>query len=190
MNLDLYKKTYDIICKAITKEGAKILEIGCGPGNITKYLLSKRPDYNVYGIDVALAMVHLARKNNPTGFFEVMDARHIHRLETCFDGVICGFCLPYLSPVDANKLILDTGKLLNHNGLIYLSFVEGDPDASHFQSGSSGNRCYFYYHKLEELRIKLGEVGFMEIEVSKVEYKKSNEEMEFHTILIAKKYGG
>jgi len=65
MDLDLYNDSYDFICKSIAKEKATILEIGCGPGNITKYLLSKRPDFDFYGIDIAHHMSELARINNP-----------------------------------------------------------------------------------------------------------------------------
>ena len=36
MDLDLYNETYDFICNAVVKEKAKILEIGCGPGNISR----------------------------------------------------------------------------------------------------------------------------------------------------------
>ena len=57
MDFELYNETYDFICNSIIKEKAKILEIGCGPGNITKYLLSKRPDFNIYGIDIAPNMI-------------------------------------------------------------------------------------------------------------------------------------
>ena len=45
MDLDLYDDTYDLFCKLITKPNANIFEIACGPGNITKYLLQKRPDF-------------------------------------------------------------------------------------------------------------------------------------------------
>ena len=45
MDLDLYNETYDYICDSISKVNPKILEIGCGPGNIAKYLLAKRPDH-------------------------------------------------------------------------------------------------------------------------------------------------
>lgn len=31
MDLDLYNHTYDFICDSMTKRGAKLLEIGCGP---------------------------------------------------------------------------------------------------------------------------------------------------------------
>ena len=66
MDLELYNESYDAFCNSIAKENANILEIGCGPGNITKYLLLKRPNYQIYGIDVAPNMIELARQNNPT----------------------------------------------------------------------------------------------------------------------------
>jgi trans-aconitate methyltransferase len=127
MDFELYNETYDFICNSIIKEKAKILEIGCGPGNITKYLLSKRPDFNIYGIDIAPNMIELAKKNNPTADFKVMDSRQISEIKTKFDGIICGFCLPYLSQIESSKLIYDSYNLLTDNGLIYISFVEGDP---------------------------------------------------------------
>ena len=64
MDLDLYNDTYDFICNSILKVNSKILEIGCGPGNITKYLLCKRPDFDILGIDIADKMVELAKINN------------------------------------------------------------------------------------------------------------------------------
>jgi 16S rRNA A1518/A1519 N6-dimethyltransferase RsmA/KsgA/DIM1 with predicted DNA glycosylase/AP lyase activity len=52
MDLDVYNDTYDHICNAVTKPKAKLLDIGGGPGNITKYLLSKRPDFDIFGIGI------------------------------------------------------------------------------------------------------------------------------------------
>lgn len=40
MDLDLYNENYDFFCDSLNKPNSKILEIGCGPGNITKYILS------------------------------------------------------------------------------------------------------------------------------------------------------
>lgn len=187
MDLDLYNDTYDFICNSISKTNAKLLEIGCGPGNITKYLLSKRPDYDILGTDIAPNMIALAKINNPTANFALMDSRLIHKIKARYDGVICGFCLPYLSQKDSRKLIADCYKLLNKNGCLYLSFVEGEPSKSNFQIGSTGDRVYFHFHDLNDLKTQLTKNKFSEIQTFKVHYKKSENEIEVHTILLAKK---
>lgn len=186
MDLDLYNDSYDYICNAVTKQKAKLLDIGCGPGNITKYLLSKRPDFDIFGIDIAPNMIELAKVNNPTANFEVMDSRHINKLDTKYDGIICGFCLPYLSSTESNELVSTSYDLLNENGLIYLSFVEGDPSKSDFKVGSGG-RVYFQFHNLDDLKAQLIKFKFEEIETFKVKYKTSETEFDIHTILTAKK---
>lgn len=186
MDLDLYNDSYDFICRAIRKEQAKILDIGCGPGNITKYLINKRPDFDILGIDIAPNMIELARKNNPTASFAIMDSRRIDEINTKFDGIVGGFCLPYLSKEESDKLIENSYYLLNDDGLIYLSFVEGDPQKSDFKVGSGG-RVFFYYHNLEGIKEKLSKTNFVEIETFKLKFEKSESEFDIHTIIIAKK---
>jgi len=186
MELDLYNDSYDFICNSVDKPSAKLLEIGCGPGNITKYLIAKRPDFDIFGIDIAPNMVELARQNNPAAHFAVMDSRQINNLDSKYDGIVCGFCLPYLSQTETNELISNSYNLLNDNGLLYLSFVEGDPDKSDFKAGSGG-RVYFYYHKLDDITSQLNSFKFGEIKIFKVKYKISETEFDTHTILTAKK---
>ncbi len=187
MDLDLYNVSYDFICDSVKNVNAKILDIGCGPGNISKYLLSKRPDFDIFGIDIAPNMIELANKNNPTARFSVMDSRNVNDIQSKFDAIVCGFCLPYLSETDRDKLILDAKNLLNNNGLIYISFVEGDSAKSGFQTASTGDRSYFYFHDLAEIKTKLSEARFTDFNVFKVDYKKSSGEKEIHTIITARK---
>lgn len=183
MDMDLYNETYDYICETVAKENAKLLEIGCGPGNITKYLLSNRPDFDILGIDIAPKMIEHARKNNPTARFEMMDTRNIGELQTKFDGIVCGFCLPFLSEQEAAKLIADCHNLLSQNGLLYLSFVEGDPAQSGFKEGQPGNRVYFYFHSLDQLNNLLSQNGFTNLQTTKVDFERGKDEKEEHTIL-------
>jgi cyclopropane fatty-acyl-phospholipid synthase-like methyltransferase len=186
MNLDLYNETYDFICNSIDKREAKLLEIGCGPGNITRYLLSKRPDFNIFGVDIAPNMIELARVNNPSASFEVMDARQIGDLRTKYDAVISGFCLPYLSQTESTEFIFNAYRLLNENGLIYISFVEGNPNKSDFQVGSGG-RVFFNFYNLDNIIKQLITTEFSEIKTFKREYQRNELEYETHTIIIAKK---
>jgi len=187
MELDLYNDSYDVICSSLQKSRSKILEIGCGPGNITKYLLSQRPDFDIFGIDIAPNMIELAKRNNPTASFAIMDSRDIDDIKTKFDGIVCGFCLPYLSQTDSRNFLSDCYNLLNENGLIYISFVEGDPHKSAYQVGSSGDRSYFYFYNLKDLEKQLLKNRFDKLRTFKVEYKRTESEVEIHTILIANK---
>ncbi|WP_024769197.1 class I SAM-dependent methyltransferase [Aquimarina macrocephali] len=187
MDLDLYNDTYDIFCESISNGNSNILEIGCGPGNITQYLLAKNPNFRITAIDNSENMIKLARKNNPTAEVLVMDSREIHTIPNKFDAIICGFCIPYLSQSDCLKMILDCNKLLNDSGILYISFVAGNQDDSGYLSGSSGDRVYFYYHELKSIEESLMTASFKIKESFQKKYKKADDIEEIHTILIAEK---
>lgn len=189
MDLDLYNESYDRFLKRLPLPGdsaVNVLEIACGPGNIAKYLLSKRPDLKVFGIDMAPNMIELAARNNPDADYTVMDCREIDQLESRFDAIICGFGIPYLSSLECQKMIADCTALLEDHGVIYLSFVEGDPECSGFITGSSGHRTFFNFHELNSLMDQLNSNGYKEIDVVKVDYK-SKGTTEIHTVIIANK---
>lgn len=183
MDVDIYNQTYDRFCNSIKKKNAEILEIGCGPGNITKYLLSKRPDFNLLGIDVAPNMIELAEKNNPSANFKVMDCRNIKDLDTKYDGIICGFCIPFLTQEDRSRFIADCHSILNDESTIYISFMDGSPEQSGYKTGSNGAQVYFNYHRLEDLTNDLTRNGFAKPEVFRIDYTPT----EVHTIVISKK---
>ena len=186
MDMDLYNETYDYFCRAVTVQKAKILEIGCGPGNITRYFLKHNPNWDVLGIDFAPNMIELAKNNNPKAKFAVMDARHIMQLNNRYDGIVAGFCLPYLSHNESKQFISNAYDLLNANGILYLSFVEGNTEKSGFKVGSGG-RVYFHYHDLEELRAQLSQRKFIEIETFRISYPTTENEYEEHIVLMARK---
>jgi cyclopropane fatty-acyl-phospholipid synthase-like methyltransferase len=187
MDLDLYNDTYDLFCELVEKKNSKILEIGCGPGNITKYLLSKRPDFKIEGTDIAPNMVKLAAINNPTADFKILDCREIHKLDGKYDAIVCGFCLPYLSKEDCAKLIKDTSLLLNSGGIFYLSAIEGDYKNSGYETGSSGDSCYVYYHEENFLSGLLKNNNFSLVNVSRKYFAHSSHKSTSHLILLAKK---
>ena len=187
MDLDLYNDSYEFFSELITKRNPSILEIGCGPGNITKYLLDKRPDFKITATDIAPNMIALAKKNNIPANFKVLDSRDIGELNMEYNAIIAGFCIPYLSKEDCSKLIKDSSNILADNGVIYLSFVEGDYDSSSYQSGSSGDRVFFYYHNLNGFKKELEINGFELVEIMHKKFEKADKSEEIHTILIAKK---
>ncbi|TAE80643.1 MAG: class I SAM-dependent methyltransferase [Bacteroidetes bacterium] len=188
MELDLYNHTYEAFCKLVPNTTARILEIGCGPGNITNYLLQHRPDYQLLATDVAPDMLALAKRNNPTIETQQLDARNLHVLQGKFDGIVIGFCLPYLSQTDAAKLFKDCANLLHENGMLYLSAIEGDSSRSGYETGSNPEfKMYVYYHQETALRQQLENNQFEVLAVEKIAYHKTSEVTDTHLVIIARK---
>lgn len=153
MSVDLYEKVLDTFCNEIHSNKPHILDVGCGPGNVTQYLLKQRPYFNILGIDIAPNMIALAKKNNPTASFKVMEAKHIHNLNKCYHGVVCAFLLPYLSKENAIELINSMTQLLKKDGILYISTMEGLNSNSKFQSSS--------HNKEDQLFINYHEIGYI-----------------------------
>ncbi len=190
MDLNIYNDTYDLFCNSISKIDASILEIGCGPGNITKYLVNQRPYAKIMAIDISENMIELARRNNPNVDFKIMDCRNISTLIRRFISIICGFSIPYLSEADCSKLISDCNDLLEEDGILYLSFMAGEYASSGYISGSTGDRTYFYFYGIEKLKKELEMNSLLLTDVIDKEYLKPDGTKEVHLIINAVKPNG
>ena len=189
MEVDIYNDSFDIFCNSIAKKNAEILELACGPGNITKYLLKKRPDFKILGTDLAPNMIELAKANNPSAEFRLMDCRDISLLDKKYDGIICGFALPYLSRTASEKLIGDAFKILHPYGMLYISTMEETEDnKSGFKSSSSGEyRAYIYYHQAGYLMDALQKNGFRIIDFQRQDYPTTDGTKTVDLLIIAQK---
>ncbi len=188
MNVDLYKESFDAFCETIKKQNASILELACGPGNITKYLLSKRTDFKLLGTDLAPNMIELAKVNNPTATFQMMDCRDLLSLKQKFDGIVCGFCFPYLSKEEAIRLIADSTKALNENGVIYISTMEDDYSKSGFEKGSAGDEIFMHYHQADYLTEALLQNNFTIVDLQRKVYTPEGKATVNDLMIVAKRY--
>lgn len=183
MDIPLYHASYDALCERISAND-KVLDIACGPGNISRYLLERLPDIDLLGTDLAPNMVELARTNNPEGVFEVMDCRAIAQLGQQFDVIVCGFCLPYLDSDDTQFLIRTMAACLTDGGVLYLSTMEGDYAASGMQTSSSGDQAFIHYHDGDMLTEQLHVNGLNVVWTHRQDYP---ERGDVDLFLIAKK---
>jgi len=186
MDFDFYFDTYDTFCDLVKERNAKVFEIACGPGNIAKYLLKKRADYQIHGIDLSPNMVSLAKENNPGATFEIMDSRNIASVNKEFDGIICGFCTPYLSKADVKKLIKDMRAMLNIGGALYISTMEDEDNRSGFQTSSDGDQVYINYHQFEYFKENLELNNFKIVNVQRKQFPTDNSEPTTDLFIYAK----
>ena len=187
MDVSLYGDSFDLFCKEIKTQNASVLELACGPGNITKYLLDKRPDLKILGTDLAPNMISLAKNNNPSAEFQLLDCRTILSLGKKFDAIMCGFCLPYLSKEETKQLVSDSYKILNSGGVLYISTMEDDYNKSGLRKGSGGDEIFMHYYEEYFLTGALLENNFTIIDVSRKEYPGQDGSKITDLIILAKK---
>lgn len=184
MDLDIYNESYDFFCDQISREDAHILELACGPGNITRYILHQKPNWKITATDYAEEMIQLAQANNPRAHCEVMGMMDIQYKQEIYDGIVCGFGLPYIRPEELHSFIHEVASHLKSGGTFYLSFVAGEESKSGLKTNSQGDSVYFHYYPLEYI-IKLSQQENLTLNRTfTVQYPQHNEA---HTILILSK---
>ena len=162
MALNTYSDSIDRFCDWIGSEHPRILELGCGPGNVTRLLKLRFPESQITAIDLAPQMIEIANNNLPDVDFIVMDVRDISIIPVKFDAIMCSFCLPFLSKADSVKLISDCAERLVSGGVLYVSTMEGNEERAGFETTSfSGNaEIYFNYHRQADLEQAFVQSGF------------------------------
>jgi len=78
--------------------GMRLLDLACGPGNLTRRLAAKvGPSGQVTGVDLSTGMITLARARAAGNTrFEVMDIEDLHLPSGSFDGAVCGHGLQFV----------------------------------------------------------------------------------------------
>lgn len=121
--LTIYNESYDALIKRM-RPNAEILDVACGPANVSAYLKKQLPAIHITGIDLAREMITKAKQNIPDGSFHVMDIRYVSQLNKLFDVIVLGFCIPYLNDEETIELLKDCRKLIHSDGTVYLSYIE------------------------------------------------------------------
>ena len=161
IELNLYKDTFDVFAEMLPPS-ATVLDLGCGPGNVIKYLSAQRPDLRFTGVDLAEEMITAARSQLPDATFTVLDIRHVASIGGCFDAIIAAFCISYLSHTDLPKLFADLNQLTEKDGMVYLSCMEGLSGKSGFEKTSftGEDEMYITYYSRVEITQLMYEYGF------------------------------
>jgi len=175
-NIESYLPSIDSFCNLTKPLRPRILELACGPGNVTRYVKQRFPDCEYIAIDLAPQMISIAKQNITGVEFRIMDVRNISSFDTKFDCIMCSFCLPFLSNTDTGKLIADCAGLINRNGVIYISTMEGEESNAGFEptSFSGTSEIFFNYHQQENIENTLRNNGFLIHDIRRQAYYESD----------------
>lgn len=159
-HLDIYDQYLERFVRRIDAQGAKVLDVACGPGNVSAFLAKARPDLKLLGIDLAEGMINQARTRVPCAEFLVRDCRDLGTLKPVFDACVFAFGLSYLTDDDANRFFTSLNAIVSDSAVLYLATITGEPSLSGFESSSSGDRVYLQYRSVDEVLALVERAGY------------------------------
>lgn len=144
------------------KPGATVLDVGCGGGTKSRYLLGK--GLKVLGIDFSKNLINIATKEVPEAKFLVMDINDIDKLKENFDGIFMQAVLLHVPKKEVEGILHKAAQKLNPRGYLYIAVKEKIPGAADEEVKMDNEYGYEYerffsYFTLDEFKEDFKNVG-------------------------------
>lgn len=147
---------------AFLKPGDLVLDVGCGTGVISKYLISK--GLKVVGIDLSEKMIEIAKHEVPEAEFIVLDMQKAGELINNFNGIFIQAALLHIKKDLAAEVLKKLSEKLMEGGYMYIAVKEKKPDGQEEEIKKEEDYGYpyerfFSYYTPEEIRGYLKKIG-------------------------------
>lgn len=129
-------------------EGKKVLDIGCGVGNLTKYIMDK--GFKVEGIDLSKEMLNIAKQKYSDIKFYEMNMKEI-TLRKKYDGIMLAYSLFHLTKKEVIEVLPKYYDLLNSNGKILLILQYGQGERIVDEPLKEGLKIFINYYSQDEI---------------------------------------
>ena len=156
----------NLIRQAVLAPGQRVLEIGCGTGNLTLRAVRTNPGVEVLGIDPdPLALARAERKvNGRKGIrFERAYAQELPYAEGSFDRVLSALMLHHLDDEAKTATLAEVARVLRPGGSVHIADFTGEIHGAH---GFLSRRMRKAGHVADDIAGFLRAAGLESIEVS------------------------
>lgn len=102
----------------------RLLDLGCGPGELLYELGEKCPQLELTGVDYSPRMLQVSEQRNGKAKHILLDAADLDKLETRYDIIVCTHSLPYYR--DPKEVFRNLSRILTENGRIIVAFASGN----------------------------------------------------------------
>ncbi|MEU6733727.1 class I SAM-dependent methyltransferase [Streptomyces physcomitrii] len=139
--------------------GARVVEVGSGPGYVTSYLHGLGLD--ISGVDLAPGMVALASRSYPGLRFTEGTMTALDLPDACLGGLVAWYSLIHIPPEHRPGVLAEFHRVLAPGGYLQLAFQTGQEEPLHFAE-AFGHPVSLDFHRLapEALTEQLTRTGF------------------------------
>lgn len=149
----------DQFAGALAEEG-RCVDLGCGPGHVTRYLQERGLD--VTGIDLSSAMLREARRLNPGIEFQQGDFRDLRTPDYHYAAAVAFYSLIHLPPAELVQALLEIRRILVPGGALLIAFHVGS-EQQHLERWLEQDvDLDVYFYPVLEMVMHLQDAGFRE----------------------------
>jgi SAM-dependent methyltransferase len=175
---DYEKRLLDRFLQLIEAANPRILDVGCGNGKDTAYLMAN--GVTAVGIDYSSRMLQEAKRHVQNGVFHLMDMRNLEFPNNTFDGVWANGCIYHVPKLELGQVLKEVIRVLTPRGIFSFNAKAGTGEGleDNPKSFAGGPRFYAYY-TISEIKERLKGAGLEVIEAKNYPRKIFNEKI-FH----------
>lgn len=139
----------------IAASGARVLDIGSGPGR--DGLLLQKAGKDIVCLDASEEMVRISSERGLESV--VGDFMHLPFPDASFDGVWAYTSLLHVPKADIGRALEEVKRVLNEGGILGLGLIDGEGE-SHRENLGVGMSRWFSYYSRQEIEALAREHGF------------------------------
>jgi SAM-dependent methyltransferase len=145
-------------------QSARIVDVGCGPGQIAAYLSDRGAD--VVGMDLSCGMVTVAREIHPGLDFLAGDMRALPFADRSLAAISAMYCIIHIQRDEIVAVLAELRRVLGSGGLLLMSFHIGKRVERLTEFLGHSVSIDFVFYERDEMERYLRSTGF-EIEESR-----------------------
>jgi ubiquinone/menaquinone biosynthesis C-methylase UbiE len=139
--------------------GARVCDVGCGPcGHVTRVLADHK--LALVGIDLSTDCIALARREQPTLRFDVMDMAALAFGDATLEGLVAYYSLHYQPRARVRSTLREWARVLQPQGRLLIVAKEGDSEGWIADPLGSGRPVFWCGFSADELRDLIAACGF------------------------------
>jgi SAM-dependent methyltransferase len=142
----------------LTKGIGKVCDIGCGPGQIARYLYDQGAQ--AMGIDLSPQMVEQARQLHPAILFQPGDMRALPLEDGALAGISAFYSIIHIPREDVVTVLGEMRRVLQSDGWLLLAFHIGDEVVHVEEFFGKSVSLDFAFFPFNEMRGHLEAAGF------------------------------
>lgn len=137
---------------------AKILDVGCGPGEFTRYILDK--NFDITGVDLSRAMIDIARERVGKEYFAIMDMCDLDYQPSTFDGLLAAYSLIHIPSSKVPHTLAGFYRILKPCGCLMIITQHGKPDRVVDEPLMAGEKMFINFFTGQRIASLLRAAGF------------------------------